>query len=59
MMLLFLVVIAVTVARQGATLLKKKMFSFFCWERYNLLFLTERMYQAVSGIGNSSFRIGC
>ena len=29
-MLLFLVVIAVTVARQGATLLKKKKFSFFC-----------------------------
>ena len=29
-MLLFLVVIAVTVARQGATLLKKKNFSFFC-----------------------------
>ena len=56
-MLLFLVVIAVTVARQGATLLLKVVFV-FCRERYNVPFLTERMYQAVSGIGNSCFRIG-
>ena len=56
-MLSFLVVIAVTVARQGATLLLKVVFV-FCRERYNVPFLTERMYQAVSGIGNSCFRIG-
>ena len=57
-MLFFLVVIAVTVARQGATLLLKVVFV-FCREQYNVPFLTERMYQAVSGIGNSCFRIGC
>ena len=57
-MLLFLVVITVTVARQGAALLLKVVFV-FCRERYNVLFLTERMYQAISGTGNSCFQIGC
>ena len=47
--MLFLVVIAGTVARQGATLLLKIV----------LVFCQERMYQAVSEIENSCFRIGC
>ena len=56
-MLLFLVVITVTVARQGAALLLKVVFV-FCRERYNVLFLTERMYiRPFQGLGTPVFEL--
>ena len=56
-MLLFLVVIAVTVARQGATLLKKKYFRFFVESGTSYCFLLNACIRPFQGLGTPLFEL--